>query len=375
MKKYIIILISMLLFAGSMANAQTIKHSKQKTKTEQLKTHNKSSRDKKSQKAESSSSQSSQATNRHAETTAYDVTFTCNVNNADMYIDGNDYGKPNGTRTLKTGSHQVKLVAEGFEEYTTSIHVKAGSTSFYFKMTKESHKTKSETFTVNGISFDMIFVEGGTFTMGASREQDKDATSYEQPSHQVTLSSFYIGKYEVTQELWEAVMGNNPSNFKDNLQCPVESVSWNDCQEFITQLNRLTGRCFRLPTEAEWEYAARGGNRSQSYKYSGSNMLYASAWYTDNSGSTTHPVGQKIPNELGLYDLSGNVSEWCQDWYGSYSSRSQSNPTGPASVSSGSGRVYRGGGWGSSTRGCRISYRSDGGAAYRYYSLGVRLAL
>ena len=231
----------------------------------------------------------------------------------------------------------------------------------------------SQTFTVNGVSFDMIAVEGGTFTMGATAEQASDAYSDEKPTHQVTLSSYYIGKTEVTQELWQAVMGSNPSGFS-GANLPVEKVSWEDCQIFIAILNELTGKYFRLPTEAEWEYAARGGSKSQGYKYSGSNTVDDVAWYPSNSSSKTHPVATKAPNELGIYDMSGNVLEWCSDWYSSsyYSSSSQYNPTGPAS---GSRRVYRGGSWGSSARLCRVSYRDYNGPSYRFYNLGLRLAL
>ena len=231
----------------------------------------------------------------------------------------------------------------------------------------------NQTFTVNGVSFDMIAVEGGTFTMGATSEQGSDAYNDESPTHQVTLSSYYIGKTEVTQELWQAVMGSNPSYFLDT-NLPVEKVSWEDCQIFIAKLNALTGKYFRLPTEAEWEYAARGGSKSQGYKYSGSNTVDDVAWYPSNSSSKTHPVATKAPNELGIYDMSGNVLEWCRDWYSSsyYSSSSQYNPTGPAS---GSRRVYRGGSWGSSARLCRVSYRDYNGPSYRFYNLGLRLAL
>lgn len=217
----------------------------------------------------------------------------------------------------------------------------------------------------------MVYVEGGTFTMGATADQSSDAADDEKPSHRVTLSSFHIGKYEVTQAQWQAVMGTNPSHFKGQ-NSPVECVSWNDCQEFIRRLNEITGRHFRLPTEAEWEFAARGGNKSRGYKYSGSNTVDDVAWYRDNRGHTTHPVGTKAPNELGLYDMSGNVSEWCQDWYGSYSSGSQYNPTGPTS---GSDRVDRGGGWRSGAMHCRVSYRDYGTPSYADDYLGLRLAL
>ena len=225
-----------------------------------------------------------------------------------------------------------------------------------------------QTYTVNGVSFTMIPVEGGTFQMGSN---DSDAYDREKPVHQVTLNSFGIGETEVTQELWEAVMGSNPSNFKGS-NLPVEKVSWNDCQTFIGKLNELTGKTFRLPTEAEWEYAARGGNKSNGYTYSGSNTIDDVAWYTSNSNSTTHAVASKAPNELGIYDMSGNVWEWCQDWYGEYSSGSQTNPTGP---SSGSNRVERGGGWNIDARDCRVSLRDYVNPTKSYSNLGFRLAL
>ena len=235
-------------------------------------------------------------------------------------------------------------------------------------------------FTVNGVTFKMVTVEGGTFTMGATAEQGSDAYTNESPTHQVTLSSYSIGETEVTQALWQAVMESNPSYFTGDLQRPVEKVSWNACQTFITKLNQMTGKNFRLPTEAEWEYAARGGNLSQGYKYSGSNDVAEVAWFRDNSyavGSSspdygTHPVGTLAPNELGLYDMSGNVSEWCQDFYGTYSSSAQMNPTGPTS---GSHRVYRGGSWGVNARYCRVSYRLNYTPTGISSNYGLRLVL
>lgn len=234
----------------------------------------------------------------------------------------------------------------------------------------------SISFTVNGVTFEMVDVAGGTFTMGGTSEQGSDVYDNELPTHSVTLSSFHLGKYEVTQALWQAVMGSNPSYFSGSDQ-PVEQVSWNDCQEFITQLNQLcssqlNGKQFTLPTEAQWEYAARGGNQSMHYKYSGNNTIGNVAWCYDNSGSTTHSVGTKSPNELGIYDMSGNVWEWCQDWYGSYSSSSQTNPTGP---SSGYYRVYRGGSWSYNAEYCRVSNRNYYDLVNHYGNLGFRLAL
>ena len=227
------------------------------------------------------------------------------------------------------------------------------------------------TLTVNGIKYSMVWVEGGTFRMGATSEQGSDAESDEKPVHSVTLSGYYIGKTEVTQALWKVVMGSNPSSCKgDNL--PVEQVSWNDCQKFIRKLNSLTGQNFRLPTEAEWEFACRGGNNSRGYKYSGSNYIDNVAWYDGNSGDKTHPVGTKAPNELGIYDMTGNVWEWCADWYGDYSSGAQINPKGPYD---GSIRVYRGGGWSGGVSRCRSSNRDDRRPSGRSFFLGLRLAL
>ncbi|MBO5942649.1 MAG: SUMF1/EgtB/PvdO family nonheme iron enzyme [Bacteroidales bacterium] len=223
---------------------------------------------------------------------------------------------------------------------------------------------------VNSIEYPMVYVSGGSFMMGSD---DIEAYSDQKPVHRVTLSSYRIGKYEVTQELWEAVMGSNPSCFKGSRR-PVENVSWDDCQTFIRKLNSLTGQTFKLPTEAQWEFAARGGNSSKGYKYSGSNYIDNVGWYYDNSGSTSHNVGTKSPNELGIYDMSGNVREWCRDWYGygTYSSSSQVDPEGP---SAGSERVYRGGSWRFNARDCPVSYRSSNSPDFRYSNLGLRLCL
>ena len=228
----------------------------------------------------------------------------------------------------------------------------------------------NEVFKVKDIEFRMIKVEGGTFTMGATSEMENPYDD-EKPTHQVTLSSYYIGETEVTQALWKAVMGSNPSYFKgDNL--PVEMVSWDDCQTFISKLNALTGKRFRLPTEAEWEFAARGGNQSRHTPFSGSSRIDDVAWYESNSDNKTHPVKTKQPNELGSYDMTGNVWEWCQDWYGSYNSYAQTNPTG---AGSGSHRVDRGGSWICSPRLCRSSYRYCLTPEFSDFDLGLRLVL
>ena len=229
-----------------------------------------------------------------------------------------------------------------------------------------------ETINVNGVKFQMVKIQGGTFQMGATSEQGNDVSINEKPIHSVTLSDYHIGQTQVTQELWQAVMGSNPSEFKGDSQCPVENVSWNDCMEFFAKLNRLTGKNFRLPTEAEWEYAARGGSKSRGYKYSGNNNPDLVAWYDGNSINKTHPVAQKQANELGLYDMSGNVWEWCSDWYGEYINEVQTNPTGPIT---GTDYVQRGGSWENGSIGVRVSRRSPGTPALRGCYYGLRLAL
>ena len=262
-------------------------------------------------------------------------------------------------KQLQAGSHRIVWDVLSERE-------KLAGANICFKV-----EVNSGRFTVNGVSFEMVRVEGGTFRMGATSEQEDEADSNEKPVHSVTLSSYYIGKTEVTQSLWQAVMGSNPSNYKGS-DLPVECVSWNDCQEFIQKLNRLTGRNFRLPTEAEWEFACRGGNNSRGYKYSGSNDIDNVAWYWDNSGEKTHPVATKAPNELGIYDMSGNFWEWCSDWYADYTSYSQTDPTGPQS---GSRRVCRGGGWYGTAGYCRSSNRGSSDPTFRFNLLGLRLAL
>ena len=246
---------------------------------------------------------------------------------------------------------------------------------------KENGAHSAIDFNVNGVSFVMVKVGGGTFSMGATPEQGGDTYDDEKPAHSVTVSTFYMGETEVTQALWKAVMGSEPTydgGWEDKYgrgnNYPAYRVSWNECQEFIRKLNQLTGKNFRLPTEAEWEFAARGGNKGNGTKYAGSNSIGSVAWYEGNSGSKPHAVKGKSPNELGLYDMSGNVWEWCSDWYGGnyYSGSPSSNPKGP---SSGSSRVLRGGSWFDDAGCCRVSFRryygpSDGGNL-----CGFRLAL
>lgn len=239
------------------------------------------------------------------------------------------------------------------------------------KLTSPNNE-KVTKFMVNGVPFNMIKVEGGSFSMGATYEQGSEAMWWEEPVHQVSLNSYYIGETEVTQALWKAVVGENPSSFKgDNL--PVDCVSWDDCVEFCRLLSQKTGKRFRLPTEAEWEFAARGGNNSNHYKYPGSDYVYEVAWCIGVSDSIPHPVKTKKPNELGIYDMAGNAWEWCNDyWCEKYYDYSQVNPQGP---SDGEYRVHRGGGWLNHPTNCRISYRYKAKQSRRNDFRGFRLAM
>ena len=316
---------------------------------------------------------------------------------ANITINGKSYGDtPTSIENLLVGDYDVVLTKPGYASVSQRVTVSENaSASVDVKMQKGEMKnsqidesalsvsainltpnwsasvTPSQRAVLEKLIANMVKVEGSTFTMGATPEQGNDAYEYERPAHQVTLSDYYIGRYEVTQKEWQAVMGDNPSKFYgDNL--PVDYVSWNDCQDFINKLNQLTGLKFRLPTEAEWEFAARGGKQSKGYKYSGSDNAKNIAWYEKNSGSKPHQVGTKEPNELGIYDMSGNVGEWCGDWYGRYSSSAQTNPTGP---SSGSYRVLRGGSWNGSARSCRVSNRDYDFPSRRIYIGGFRVVL
>lgn len=252
-----------------------------------------------------------------------------------------------------------------------SKEIKTINTSNKTKNKYTRKKIPYKTFNVNGVSFEMVKVEAGSFMMGVKSDYRKDLTCSAEPLHKVTITrNYYIGKTEVTQALWKAVMGNNPSYRKgDNL--PVEQVSWDDCQEFINKLNKLIGTNFRLPTEAEWEFAARGGNKSRHFKYSGSQNIRDVGWYEGNSEKTTHEVATKQPNELGIYDMSGNVAEWCSDWYAKYGNITQVDPKGP---SNGYSRVKRGGDIYSYAPWCPSTYRHCASQDCRS-EIGLRLSL
>ncbi len=241
-------------------------------------------------------------------------------------------------------------------------------------MTGVSSAAELKTHT-NSIGMEFVLIPAGEFMMGTDSNVEKGSGDSERPRHKVTISKpFYLGKYEVTQAQWMAVMGNNPSKFKGDNN-PVEMVFWNDAQEFIKRLNAREGHTrYRLPTEAEWEYAARAGT-STAYSFGDDkNKLSGYAWYDANSGDTTHPVGEKQPNPWGLHDVHGNVWEWVQDWYGKkyYANSPETDPKGPKP---GLGRVGRGGDWDDDAEACRSGFRSYGSTSYRDNDIGFRLAL
>jgi len=260
-------------------------------------------------------------------------------------------------------SGKVSAIAEGIA--TITVTTEAGN----FKATC--------TITVNlppphPAEPELIWVEGGTFTMGCNVIDDEyPCQARELPLRQVTLDGFYIAKYPVTQKQWVAIMGSNPSFFQGDSDLPVERVSWLQAQEFISRLNEASGKNYRLPTEAEWEYAARGGYRNQGRTYSGSNSINEVAWHEGNSSNKTHPVGRKEPNELGICDMSGNVLEWCNDWFvAGYPNTAQTNPQGPLD---GGARVQRGGSYASAAQLCRVSSRHNASPTTSTNVSGFRL--
>lgn len=290
---------------------------------------------------------------------------------AEVWLDGKQLGSsPDLFQNILVGRHALVIKKAGCAEYSETINLAEGETKLVSGTLQQGNVATTPTasgsssnyltFSVKGVKFTMVAVEGGTFTMGAT------------PAPKVSLSDYYIGETEVTQALWKAVMGKNPSDFGGD-DLPVGYVSWDDCQKFIKKLNSLTGKNFRLPTEAEWEFAACGGNKSRGYKYSGSNNIDDVAWYGGNSGDKTHPVKSKQANELGIYDMSGNVEEWCSDWYGFYDRIVQTNPIGPFM---GEFRVIRGGNWKENVeRNCQTWLRGCLVPSDRRNYVGFRLVL
>lgn len=323
-----------------------------------------------------------------AQTPTEEVTFKVTPAGASLFVDDEEREVVDGVAKvpLTHGTHRCNILCPGYKAVTDEFVVRKGMAKRVYELEPKSGAVSAvsaaatptptpapvqppvekpfETFTVNGVSFEMVRVKGGSFMMGSN---DPDAFDAEKPVHSENVATFHIGRTEVTQDLWQAVMGSNPSDFRGG-NLPVETVSWDDCQTFCERLSQLTGHRFRLPTEAEWEYAARGGNRSHNYKYSGGDNLDSVGWYGPNSGGKTHPVGTKQANELGLYDMSGNVREWTSDlWSDDYNS-----PRGTGSY--GSNRVLRGGGWLSDARICRSADRSFYAPGVRNFNLGLRLA-
>ena len=248
---------------------------------------------------------------------------------------------------------------------------------------RPTSRNQDFTETAFGLNMRMIYVEGGSFNMGCTSEQGGDCDSDESPTRYVTVNSFYMGMLEVTQSQWEKVMGTSVYQQKNKANpdwpmrgtgadYPMYYVSWEEAKEFCRRLSQQTGKTYRLPTEAEWEYAARGGKKNEGTKYSGSNYLGSVAWYSENSNSSTHPCGTKQANALGLYDMSGNVWELCEDWYGDYLSYDTNNPKG---ASTGQYRVLRGGGWYSNASRCRVAYRNCYSPGLRYGDYGFRVVL
>ena len=283
------------------------------------------------------------------------VTINSTPQGAKLYIDNELKGSTPFTTELSFKKHNFKLTQDEYEDLIQAIEI-----TEVIKPINLTLKRK-----IKGVP-EMVLVKGGCFMMGGKESK------FQKPIHEVCVGNFFIGKYEVTQKQWKEITGNNPSKFQcDN--CPVERISWNDIQDYIAKLNAKTGQTFRLPTEAEWEYAARGGNQSSGYKYSGSNNVDDVAWYSDNAGSRTHKVGTKKDNELGIFNMSGNVMELCADWWAEdYYRRSPKNsPTGP---NTGSYRVYRGGSWSATIKGCRVWFRYRTEPDYKYSGIGFRLA-
>lgn len=308
---------------------------------------------------------------------------------ADIYVNGKKLGQsPRVFNGLLVGNHQVEVRKDGYTTDSKTVTILEGQTvsiagTLSARITNSSNNSEDlsnsstysfgNTLTIpvkDGINIEMVKVEAGTFRMGATPEM-RNPWDEEKPVHKVTLTKdYYIGKFEVTQALWKVVMGDNPSKFKGDNR-PVEMINWDDCQKFISKLSYMTGRNFRLPTEAEWEFAARGGNKSRGYQYSGSDNLEEVAWFGKNSRKKTHPVGTKQANELGIYDMAGNVWELCQDWNGKYPSTPLVDPTGP---NSGSYRVCRGGSWYHSYMHCHSSFRINSGSE-KSEKRGLRIVL
>ena len=303
------------------------------------------------------------------------VIFQASPANATIELNGETLPVHNGsaTKMMPFGSYDYRVQAPDYMPQAGKVVVDDPKQPHVVSALLK-REGEDRLVTVGSVTFTMIPVKGGTFQMGATKEQTGEARKDEKPVHTVTLDNFQIGETEVSQALWREVMGSNPSTYKGN-DLPVTNVTWEDCQEFIKKLNERTGKQFRLPTEAEWEFAARGGTASKGYMFSGSDEVRSVAWHNRDSNRDRHngpyAIKSKDPNELGIYDMSGNVNEWCQDWFGDYTADPQTNPQGPAT---GKEHVYRGGSWWYYGMSCRVSRRNSGVKDVRGV-IGLRLAM
>lgn len=303
------------------------------------------------------------------------VIFQVSPANATIELNGETLPVHNGsaTKMMPFGSYDYRVQAPDYMPQAGKVVVDDPKQPHVVSALLK-REGEDRLVTVGSVTFTMIPVKGGTFQMGATKEQTGEARKDEKPVHTVTLDNFQIGETEVSQALWREVMGSNPSTYKGN-DLPVTNVTWEDCQEFIKKLNERTGKQFRLPTEAEWEFAARGGTASKGYMFSGSDEVRSVAWHNRDSNRDRHngpyAIKSKDPNELGIYDMSGNVNEWCQDWFGDYTADPQTNPQGPAT---GKEHVYRGGSWWYYGMSCRVSRRNSGVKDVRGV-IGLRLAM
>lgn len=303
------------------------------------------------------------------------VIFQVSPANATIELNGETLPVHNGsaTKMMPFGSYDYRVQAPDYMPQAGKVVVDDPKQPHVVSALLK-REGEDRLVTVGSVTFTMIPVKGGTFQMGATKEQTGEARKDEKPVHTVTLDNFQIGETEVSQALWREVMGSNPSTYKGN-DLPVTNVTWEDCQEFIKKLNERTGKQFRLPTEAEWEFAARGGTASKGYMFSGSDEVRSVAWHNRDSNRDRHngpyAIKSKDPNELGIYDMSGNVNEWCQDWFGDYTADPHTNPQGPAT---GKEHVYRGGSWWYYGMSCRVSRRNSGVKDVRGV-IGLRLAM
>lgn len=302
------------------------------------------------------------------------IDIKTNPQGAEAFIDEISVGKtPLSFAKLIPGKHKVAIKKEGYYDYETTVNVSEEKVAIIDENLAKScdiHRTRDRIdITTKGVTFSLIKVEGGSFQMGGTPEQGKAKTD-EYPLHKVTLSDYYIGETEVTNELWTAIMGRNPSIYFSNPKQPVNNVTWYDCQKFVNRLSSLTGIRFTLPTEAQWEYAARGGNRSRGFKYAGSNKLKNVGWFKSNSKGRVKDVKLLEPNELGIYDMSGNVYEWCSDWYGLYKNGDETDPNGTAT---GNKKVNRGASAGEKDSFLRVSCRFSYNPNAKFQGLGLRI--